>query len=233
MNEPADSLATALARHQLELPAEQVALLDRYRQLLWEWNEKMNLTRHTDFERFVSRDVLDSVQLARLVEPGETVLDFGTGGGVPGLIVAILRPDVRVSVCDSVGKKAKAVESMVRQLGLKVPVYGQRVEQVLERRSFDVLVARAVGSLVDVCRWLTSSWDSIGRLLLVKGPKWVEERGAARHRGLLHGLALRVAARYPMPGTESESVILRLTREAGASGDDDLPDLGPPSSHRS
>lgn len=222
MNEPAaDTLAAALARHGIALPAEQVALLDRYRELLWEWNERMNLTRHTDFERFVARDVVDSIELSKLLAPGESLLDFGTGGGVPGVIVAIVRPDVRVSVCESVGKKAKAVEAIIKELGIKVPVYGVRAEQVLAKRRFDVLGARAVGSLVDILKWLAPHWTSIGRLLLVKGPKWVEERGAARHRGLLHGLALRVAATYPMPGTESESVILRLMRDEKGKGRSD------------
>lgn len=208
-----DDLAAAIARSSLEIPRDRIEQLDRYRQLLWEWNEKMNLTRHTDLERFVSRDIVDSWQLAQLLAPGETVLDFGTGGGVPGVVVAILRPDVRVAVCDSVGKKAKAVESMIGKLKLAVPVFAERVEAVLARRRFDTLMARAVGSLSDVLRWIGPGWKSVGRLLLVKGPRWVEERGDARHRGLMHGLALRIAATYPMPGTDANSVILKLWRD--------------------
>ncbi|MFO0902019.1 MAG: 16S rRNA (guanine(527)-N(7))-methyltransferase RsmG [Pirellulales bacterium] len=211
MNEPAaDTLAAALARYQIDVPADRLEKLDQYCRLLWDWNEKINLTRHTDYERFVSRDVLDSHQLATQLASGETALDFGTGGGVPGLVIAILRPDVRVSVCESVGKKARVLESMVKELGLSVPVHAKRVEAVLERHKFDVLMARAVGSMSDVCKWLAPYWHRFGRLLLVKGPKWVDERGEARHFGLLKGLALRVAAAYPMPGTESESVILRI-----------------------
>jgi 16S rRNA (guanine527-N7)-methyltransferase len=208
-----DDFAAALARHSLVIPPDQIAQLDRYRQLLWEWNEKMNLTRHTDLDRFVSRDIVDSWQLAQLLAPSETVLDFGTGGGVPGIVVAILRPDVRVAVCDSVGKKAKAVESMIGKLKLGVPVFAERVEAVLARRRFHTLMARAVGSLSDVLRWIGPGWKSVGRLLLVKGPRWVEERGEARHRGLMHGLALRIAATYPMPGTDANSVILKLWRD--------------------
>lgn len=215
VNEPAaDTLAAALSRHGLELPPEQIALLDRYCQLLWDWNTRINLTRHTDYEKFVSRDVVDSWQLAQLLAPGESMLDFGSGGGVPGIIIAILRPDVKLELCESVGKKAKALEAMVAELGLKVRVHGQRVEQVLSLRSFDVVEARAVGSLSDICRWLQNHWTAFGRLHLIKGPKWVEERGEARHRGLMHGISLRVAAKYPMPGTESESVILKLWAEA-------------------
>src|ERR671919_480947 len=88
-----DTLAAALARHDITLPAEQAALLDRYCRLLWEWNEKLNLTRHTDYEKFVSRDLADSLELAKHLKPGEEVLDVGSGGGVPGIVLAIVRPD--------------------------------------------------------------------------------------------------------------------------------------------
>ena len=109
-----------LAAEGIALEPAQVELLDRYRRLLWEWNEKMNLTRHTTMEKFVTRDVVDSLQLAQLLEQGERVLDVGTGGGVPGVILAIVRPDLKVSLCESTQKKARAVEEMVAELGLPV-----------------------------------------------------------------------------------------------------------------
>jgi 16S rRNA G527 N7-methylase RsmG len=68
--------------------------LDNYRRQLWAWNERLNLTRHTTLEKFVSRDVVDSHQLSNLLQRGERVLDVGTGGGVPGVVLAILRPDL-------------------------------------------------------------------------------------------------------------------------------------------
>src|SRR5687767_4277947 len=78
-----DALAAALAAVGIEVTAEQSEQLDDYRRLLWSWNEKLNLTRHTTLEKFVHRDVFDSWQLANLLQPGERVLDVGTGGGVP------------------------------------------------------------------------------------------------------------------------------------------------------
>jgi 16S rRNA (guanine527-N7)-methyltransferase len=74
------SLAAMLAELGIEATAEQLAQLDQYRQLLWSWNEKMNLTRHTTLEKFVARDVLDSWELTKLLARGERVLDVGTGG---------------------------------------------------------------------------------------------------------------------------------------------------------
>jgi 16S rRNA (guanine527-N7)-methyltransferase len=179
---------------------------------IWSWNQSINLTRHTTPELFVKRDLLDSWHLAKLIEPDEEILDIGTGGGVPGVLVAILRPDVQVTLCDSVAKKATVVQRIVDQLELKIPVYPLSVQKVLEDFRYDSLTARAVGPLVRLCTWLQEDWHKFKRLLAIKGPKWVDERGEARHHGVLKNIELRRVAAYPMPDTESESTILQLLR---------------------
>jgi 16S rRNA (guanine527-N7)-methyltransferase len=206
------SLSEALREAGLEFTDPQVELLDRYRAVLWKWNEQLNLTRHTTLEKFVTRDVVDSWELAKLLGNRERVLDIGTGGGVPGLILAICRPDVRVSVCESVQKKAKVVEAIVVELNLPVSVYACRAEEVLELQTFDTLVARGVAALAKILRWVQPHWGAFERLLLIKGRKWVEERGEARHLGLLKKLELRKAAEYLTPRTDAESVILSIAQ---------------------
>ncbi len=204
------NLPDALRELGIELSDAQIELLDSYRVLLWTWNEQLNLTRHTTLEKFVTRDIVDSWELAKLLPKRERVLDIGTGGGVPGLVLAICRPDLRVSVCESVQKKAKVVEAMVVELNLPVSVYGCRAEEVLQLQTFDTLVARVVAALAKILRWLEPHWSSFDRLLLIKGRKWVEERGEARHLGLLKKLDLRKAAVYLTPRVDAESVILSI-----------------------
>jgi 16S rRNA (guanine527-N7)-methyltransferase len=205
-----DKLLTALTRHGIELPARQVDLLDRYAHLLWGWNEKMNLTRHTDYEKFVGRDVVDTLQLAPLLRENEEVLDVGTGGGVPGVPLAILRPDLKLTLTDSVQKKARAVQDMVEQLGLDITVYPFRAEEALEDARFDALVIRAVGPLWKLLAGFKPHWNNFRRMLVIKGPKWAEEHNEAKRRGLMHNLQVKTAAEYPLLGAEGSSVIVKI-----------------------
>jgi len=210
VNPPDENLAVALARHQIELPPPQVALLQQYCGLLWDWNTKINLTRHTDYEKFVARDLVDSLAFAEFLQPKEKVLDVGTGGGVPGVVLAIVRSDLELALCESVGKKARVVADIVDRLGLKTPVVHARAEDLLVDHRYNTLVIRAVARLKKLLEWFRPHWKAFDRLLVLKGPSWIAERGEARHYGLLHDLALRKLTSYPLPGTESESVLLQI-----------------------
>lgn len=212
MNQPQDDLAAAMARHAIELPQPQVDRLEQYCRLRWEWNEKVNITRHTTFERFVARDLVDSLAFAEFLQQGEKVLDVGTGNGVPGIVLAIVRDDLDVSLSESVGKRARVVADITQRLELDVPVFHGRAEDILIDQRFDTLVLRAVARLRKLLDWFGPHWDSFERMLLIKGPSWIEERGEARHHGLLGGLALRKLTSYPLPGTESESVLLQIKK---------------------
>jgi len=208
-----DSFAAALVRYGIQLPADQSALLDRFAQLLWDWNQKVNLTRHTDYEKFVGRDVLDALVFAEFLQQGEKVLDVGSGGGVPGALLAILRPDLRVCLSESIGKKARVAEEIIQKLGLKASVFHGRAEQILAKEQFNTLTIRAVAPLKELLKWFKPYWPQFDRMLVLKGPGWVQERGEARHYGLAHGLALRKLKTYTIPSTGAESVLLQLCPE--------------------
>jgi 16S rRNA (guanine527-N7)-methyltransferase len=205
-----DTLAAALSRHSIELTDDQIALLDRYAKALWEWNEKLNLTRHTTYEKFVTRDVVDANWLEQFLDSAERVLDVGTGGGAPGIILTILRPDLEVSLSESVAKKVRAVEDIVRRLGLSIRMHHARAEELLIYHEYDTLVIRAVAPLEKLLTWFKPRWNSFRRMLVIKGPAWLDEQAAARKLGLLRGLELNTLASYPLPGTPSQSVILEI-----------------------
>ena len=216
------TLADALTACGLALPSDQLEQLDRYRAVLWRWNEQLNLTRHTTFDKFVGRDVVDSLELTKLLPQGRRVLDVGAGGGVPGIVMAICRPDLRITLAESMQKKARVLQSMVDELGLPVEVFGVRAEELLELRTFDALVARAVAPMWKILTWLAPHWQAFDELLIIKGKSWADERGEARHRGLLKRLELRKVATYPMPGDPpGESVILRIHPRGAGDGDAD------------
>ena len=206
-------LVEVLEKYGISLLANQVELLDKYCKALWEWNKKLNLTRHDDYEKFVTRDLVDSMKLAEHLQIGEHVLDVGTGGGVPGVVLAILRPDLNIELCDSTGKKAVAVGAILDEIDLDLNVWHAKAEELVRAHRFHTLVIRAVSKLDKLLAMFAPVWFAFDRILMIKGPGWVEERGEARHFGRLGNLALRKVSDYVNPGMEHESVILQVCQK--------------------
>jgi 16S rRNA (guanine527-N7)-methyltransferase len=208
----AATIAAECDRLGLAVSPDALPPLAAYAERLWAWNEKLNLTRHTDAATFVARDVADVVAIAPHLAAGERVLDVGTGGGVPGIVLAILRPDLHVELCDGVGKKARAVRAISEEIGLPLPVHEAAGQAVVAKRpgAFDTLVIRAVAPLVKLLGWFEPVAHTYGRLLVIKGPRWEEEKGEARHRGFVKKVRIRRLAAWPLPGGDNESVLLEI-----------------------
>jgi 16S rRNA (guanine527-N7)-methyltransferase len=213
--ELAGAIAAEAARIGITVPPGAAERLASYAVSLWAWNERLNLTRHTDVGRFVSRDIGDSAALLDHLAHGERVLDVGTGGGVPGVILAILRPDLRVELSDSVAKKARAVAEIVREAGLSLPVHAAAAQELVASRPagaarFDTLVARAVAPLSKLLGWFEPRAEAFGRLLVIKGPRWEEELAEARVKRLGKKVSIRRISSWPLMGTDNESVLLEI-----------------------
>lgn len=214
VGEDSKTLEEALNKYGIKLAQDKIAILKEYCELLWTWNERLNLTRHTTFDKFVSRDLVDSMRLANQLQKGEHVLDVGSGGGVPGLVVAILRPDVVVELCEATGKKAEALGAMVDELGLELNVWYAKAEDLLKTRHFHTLTVRAVGKMRSLLLMFAQVWHTFDRILMIKGPNWLAERGEARHYNMFNTLALRKVDEYENPGAEHGSVILQICRKS-------------------
>ncbi len=137
------------------LTETQYQQLEMLAPLYTEWNEKINVISRKDMEHFYERHVLHSLGIAKVIEftPGTKVLDVGTGGGFPGIPLAILFPETNFFLVDSIGKKIKVVQEVAAALGLKnVRAAHTRAEDVKEK--FDFVVSRAVTRLINFYPWV-------------------------------------------------------------------------------
>jgi 16S rRNA (guanine527-N7)-methyltransferase len=120
-----------------------------------EWNEKINVISRKDIDSLYERHVLHSLSIAAAFnfEPGMEIIDLGTGGGFPGIPLAIFYPEVKFHLVDSIGKKLKVVEGVAASIGLKnVTTQHSRIEDI-KNRKFNFVVSRAVASLKDLWKW--------------------------------------------------------------------------------
>jgi 16S rRNA (guanine527-N7)-methyltransferase len=165
------------------LSPAQVAALDGYLDLLLEANQRMNLTRIDDRGSAEIEHVADALSLLRHLPAGRRVADVGSGGGVPGLPLAIVCPEREVTLIDSTGKKVDFLRRTADALGMgNVRTLAARAEDVgrgAARESFDVVVCRAVSEVVWLAEWCLPLLKVGGTLLAMKGPKAAEELARA------------------------------------------------------
>ncbi len=151
------------------------------------WNQLVNVISRTDIDNLYERHVLHSLAIARVTGfvAGTRIIDVGTGGGFPGIPLAILFPEVQFHLIDSIGKKIKVVEAITKDIGLQnVSARQQRAEEVTGR--FDFMVSRAVTRTETLVRWAkgfiskSSGNDLPNGLLLLKGGNLTEELASVR-----------------------------------------------------
>lgn len=197
----------ALAIHADE---GQIEGLLRYVDLLHRWNAAYNLSAVRDPDEMLPRHLLDSLAALPYVE-GPRVLDLGSGAGLPGIPLAVMRPAWQVVLLDGNGKKARFLRQAKLELALaNVEVIHGRAEQISpEGAGFDSVTARAVARLDDLVRLCRPLIRPEGRLVALKGPSVSDELPALQ--GGLRATDHRVA----VPGLEGERHIIIVTGFAG------------------
>ena len=160
----------------LTVPAREKLL--NFLGLLEKWNQTYNLTAVRDPEQMVPRHLLDSLTVLPYLQ-GPQVLDIGTGAGLPGIPLALARPDLEFTLLDSNAKKTRFATQAVHELGLKnVVVVQERVEKFHPEKKFDTLIARAFASIPDMLAASRHLCAPRGRFLVMKGVFPQEELAA-------------------------------------------------------
>lgn len=137
------------------LSKTQIAQFDRLQELYQDWNSKINVISRKDMDRFYVHHVLHSLGIAKVMafQPGTKVLDIGTGGGFPGIPLAILFQDTHFHLVDSIGKKIGVVKDVAKQLKLSnVEAQQARAEELV--RKYDFVISRAVTQMVNFYPWV-------------------------------------------------------------------------------
>ena len=138
-----------------ELSAQQKEQFSLLQSLYEEWNAKINVISRKDMDNFYIHHVLHSLGIAKVISfmPGTQILDVGTGGGFPGIPLAILFPKAKFHLVDSIGKKIKVVEAIAGSLGLDNLTCQQARAESLKPQSFDFVVSRAVTAFPEFYQW--------------------------------------------------------------------------------
>ncbi|QJD99976.1 16S rRNA (guanine(527)-N(7))-methyltransferase RsmG [Massilia forsythiae] len=189
--------------------AQRTQLMD-YLALMFKWNSVYNLTSLRDPLQMVTHHLLDSLAAVPAFDGASNILDVGSGGGLPGIVLAITRPDVKVAMIDTVHKKTAFLTQVKAELGLmNATVYTMRVEQLQVSEKFDVITSRAFADLSDFVDWSGHLLAEGGRYIALKGVAPEDERQRLPAQWKVTGVqALQV------PRLEAERHLVFIERQA-------------------
>ena len=178
----------------LLLTEEQLEKYGKYMNLLLEWNQKINLTAICEPREVVSKHFADSLSLLTCpIAAGSRIIDVGTGAGFPSVPVLIARPDLSITMMDSLQKRLSFLETVLRELGLTASLVHMRAEDGGQdpryREAFDIATARAVANLSTLSEYCLPFVKKGGRFLAMKGEAEEELKAAAHALTVLGGKA--------------------------------------------
>lgn len=172
----------------IELSALQLDQFIRYYEMLVKWNEVMNLTAVTEYNKVLKKHFVDSASLVRAYNPkeSENMIDIGTGAGFPGLVLKIVFPKMRITLLDSLNKRIQFLNAVTEELNLQgISVLHGRAEDFARkeqmRENFDLCVSRAVANLSTLSEYCIPFVKPGGKFVSYKSEKVLEEVAAAQN----------------------------------------------------
>lgn len=194
------------SEYGFELSSEEEALFSRFLTLFLEYNSHMNLSAIRDEAGITEKHFIDSLFGAAAIELSGRLLDIGSGGGFPGIPLKIIQNELQVTLLDSVGKKVKAMNHFVEELGLSGIRAIQERAEVLAKDpehagKYDFVVSRATAYITDILAWSVPFLKPDGRILLYKMPSDEEKQDRAKAMKK-YGLVLDGELSYTLGGKE-------------------------------
>jgi 16S rRNA (guanine527-N7)-methyltransferase len=197
-------LEQGVAELQLNLQPNQLNQLMSYLELLIKWNGVYNLTSVRNPPDMVRQHLLDSLAAAFAFSQAKNVLDVGSGGGLPGMVLAIVYPQLQVAMIDTVNKKTAFLQQVKAELGLSnVTVYTGRVEQLQVTQPFDVITSRAFSELANFVNWAGHLLAKGGQMIALKG-----QMPEAEIAVLPTGWAISKVQAISVPGLDAQRHLL-------------------------
>lgn len=212
-------LAGWCAEKQFPLSDSQKTAFENYARLLVEWNEKMNLTAITEEKEIAVKHFIDSLSVLTCtqISEGAKIIDIGTGAGFPGIPLKIMRPDLQLTLLDSLNKRLLFLDEVCRTLSLKAELlharaeeYGQKPEY---REQYDYAVSRAVANLPSLCEYCIPYIKVGGQFIAMKGPDGESELKAAAAAVRLLGCQKTTVHSLILPD-ESVRTVICLTKHS-------------------
>ena len=198
----------------LSLSGEQVDRFRKYAEFLVTYNEKVNLTAVTDPSGIAVRHFVDSLALLKYCPPceGASLADVGAGAGFPSVPLAILRPDLKITLIDSLGKRIAFLQQLFPLVGVKGEALHLRAEDAGKtpklRERFDLVTARAVAKLPALCEYCLPLAKVGGSFAALKGPEMEEELTGAQNAIAALGGELTAAPEYFLPDGSKRTMIV-------------------------
>lgn len=213
-------LKEATADFKIKLNDVQLNQLERYFELLVEWNEKINLTAITDIEGVAIKHFADSLTFFNYIDVPEnsSVIDVGTGAGFPGIVLKIARPDIKLTLLDSLNKRLKFLKIVLDELGFEAEIIHSRAEDGAQnidlRESFDFTVSRAVAQLNVLSEYCIPYTRLSGSFVALKGPDLDSEIGKSKRALQALGGKIENIYKFSLPNNGGERTIVQIEKVA-------------------
>jgi 16S rRNA (guanine527-N7)-methyltransferase len=217
-----DNISAACSVEGLEFDDKKYQQFMRYKDLIQDWNEKINLTAITEDEQIIQKHFIDSIKAFKFpyLKDAENLLDVGTGAGLPGIPIKIMRPDMKVTLLDSLNKRILFLKEVIKELGLEdiSPIHGRAEDFAREaeyREKFDVVVSRAVANMAVLSELCMPYVRVSGYFLALKGPSIDEELQQGKNAVAVLGGRIEDIVSVSIEGTELKHniVIVKKVRE--------------------